>query len=83
MTRRMLSAFADEITKIAASRSAKKANRFLGLPLGGPKARLYYDSSPSAAQSADASQYPVAGMGTGNALGVSNALNPQLGPGGV
>lgn len=82
MTRRMLSAFTDELTKIAASHAAKKANRFLGLPLGGPKAR-FYDSSPSAAQSADASQYPVAGMGTGSALGVSNALNPQLGPGGV
>jgi hypothetical protein len=78
----ILSAFSDELVKISASHSAKKANRHIGLPIGHPKAR-FYDAAPSAAQSADASQYPVAGMGTGSALGTSNALSPTGGPGGV
>lgn len=61
---------------------ARKTNAIFGLPLTGKKHVRRYENGPSAAQSADASQYPVAGMATPN-ISASNVMSPAYGPGGV
>lgn len=61
---------------------ARKINAGFGLPLTGKKHVRRYENGPAAAQSADASQYPVAGMATPN-ISASNTMSPAYGPGGV
>lgn len=67
-----------------ASELSKKINADFGLPLVSPRNKgvRRYENGPAAAQSADASQYPVAGMATPN-ISASNTMSPAYGPGGV
>ena len=76
-----LQAFADEMTKIAASAPAQKLNKTFGLPIKKGKP-LRYEEGPSAAHSADRHQSPIADQSTAN-VSTSRAMVPQYGPGGV
>jgi hypothetical protein len=97
MNRVTAEAFADELGKIAsmvkytkprpktklAGRPGKEANRFFGLPVFPPKRGVRcYENAPSAAQSADRSQSPIAGQMTPS-VGAANVISPASGPGGV
>lgn len=63
---------------------ARRANQMFGLPLhhGRRKNSRMYEAGPSAAQSADRSQSPIAGQTTPD-VGAANAISPAYGPGGV
>lgn len=76
-----LQAFADELSKIAASAPAQKLNKAFGLPLKKGKPSRY-EEGPSAAHSADRHQSPVSDQSTAN-VATSRAITPSYGPGGV
>jgi hypothetical protein len=76
-----LQAFADEMSKIAASAPAQRLNKTFGLPLKKGKPSRY-EEGPSAAHSADRFQSPISGQSTADVT-TSRAMTPQYGPGGV
>jgi hypothetical protein len=73
-----------EPVKTASGTPARRANEMFGLPLhhGRRKNTRMYEAGPSAAQSADRSQSPIAGQITPD-VGAANAISPAYGPGGV
>jgi hypothetical protein len=72
-----------EVTKMA-SRLGRKTNALFGLPIDGSRKGVRrYENGPSAAQSADRTQLPIAGQSTPAISSTSNTMNPAVGPGGV
>ena len=81
---RSLRAMRNEMVRINDRELPRKLNSQFGLPLhkGGQNRVRVYENGPSAASSADRSQFPIAGEGGPN-ISAANTMTPATGPGGV
>jgi hypothetical protein len=81
---RAIRAMRNEMVSINERHLPKELNAHFGLPLhkGGQKRVRVYENGPSAASSADRSQFPIAGEGGPN-ISAANTMTPATGPGGV
>jgi hypothetical protein len=72
-----------ELERMKGKHVSKDLNQKFGLPFHDVKARSrVYENGPSAATSADRSQYPISGMSSPN-IADGGSMAPTFGPGGV